>query len=73
MTKIDRVKSVFRKVFGESTTVGLDTTKKDIPKWDSINHLSLILELEEEFNVSFSIEQMEKMNSVDCILKTLNP
>lgn len=33
-------------------------TAKDIPEWDSMNYLLLVAELEKEFNVSFSMDEV---------------
>jgi acyl carrier protein len=33
-------------------------SSKDIPKWDSINHLMFVAELEKEFGVSFSMDEV---------------
>jgi acyl carrier protein len=37
-------------------------TPKDIPEWDSMNYLFFIAELEKEFNVSFTMDEV--MNAV---------
>ena len=41
-------------------------------KWDSLNHLNLIVELEDEFNVSFEPEDIAEMKSLDIIETKLN-
>ncbi len=33
-------------------------TSRDIPAWDSINYLLFIAELEKEFDISFSIDEV---------------
>lgn len=33
-------------------------SSKDIPEWDSMNYLRFIAELEKEFNVSFSMDEV---------------
>jgi len=43
--------------------VNNDTSVDNVERWDSLNHLNLVLALELEFNVSFSEEQtVEIMN-----------
>lgn len=46
------------------TKVNENTTQKDCVEWDSLNHLSLIIELEMEFDVSFEPEEIASMKSV---------
>ena len=68
----DRVKGVFSKVLGvDSVVVGDDSSPATIPSWDSVNHLNLVMALEEEFRVSISTEEAMKMTDVGAILKTL--
>lgn len=44
-------------------TIGVDTSVDTVDKWDSLTHLNLILALEQEFDVSFSEEEVvESLN-----------
>ncbi len=45
--------------------------RDDIPTWDSMRHLSLILELEKEFDLRFSIEDTLRMVSIKAIKEVL--
>ncbi len=40
-----------------------DTSVDNSPKWDSANHIHLVLALEEEFSVSFDVLELESMLS----------
>ena len=43
-------------------------TSDDIAKWDSLGHLDLMSALEEEFDITFDIEEMFAIDSIsDCI------
>jgi acyl carrier protein len=42
-----------------------------IEQWDSGNHISLVLALEEEFGVSFEVSEIETMTSFADIVSTL--
>jgi len=59
-----KLKKVLADVFKiEVTSVNEDTSVDTVERWDSLNHLNLILALESEFDVSFSEEQsVEIMN-----------
>ena len=49
-------------VFGVDPSVINDEASVDtVEKWDSLNHLNLVLALEEQFKVSFSEEQTVEM------------
>lgn len=47
--------------------VNLDSSPETIEAWESIQHLNLVLALEQEFGVSFSPEEMATMLSVEAI------
>jgi len=69
--KLDKLQKVFNNVFENCPAINETTTKDSIASWDSINHLSLILELETEFGLSFSVEEIENLKSVKQILEKI--
>lgn len=60
----EKLKKVLAHVFKiKADTVNDDTSVDTVERWDSLNHLNLILALELEFGVSFTEEQsVEIMN-----------
>jgi acyl carrier protein len=42
-----------------------------IESWDSLQHLNLILALEQRFGLEFEPEEIERMTSIDAILAIL--
>lgn len=60
------MKSVFQ-------TDAIDETcsQQNCEKWDSMNHLNLIVELELEFGVSFEPEEIAVMRSYQDVLRIL--
>ena len=68
----DKLRSVFRDVLGIADgEYRHDLSMRDVPAWDSIVHLSLVLAIEQAFNVSFAPEEFEKLASVDGIRQAL--
>jgi len=56
---------IFRDVFDDESIVVHDgTTADDIEDWDSLEHINLILAIEQQFNVKFSIDEITDMHSV---------
>jgi acyl carrier protein len=47
--------------------VSADSGRGEIEQWDSLGHLVLILQLEQEFGVQLSPEDIETMTSVRAI------
>jgi acyl carrier protein len=61
----ERLNEVFREVFDdEGITVQDETTAKDIEGWDSLEHINLIVAVESEFGIKFSMGQVNGMKNV---------
>ena len=43
-----------------------------IPEWDSVNHLRLVMETEEKFGVSYSIEVVPELKTLDDFISRLD-
>ena len=68
----DRVRRIVADVFQlEDGQVTLDSSPRTIEKWDSVNHLNLILALETEFHASFSPEEIDHFDRVEAIVQAL--
>jgi len=44
------------------------TSPQDVASWDSVQHLSLILALEQEFDVQFGLEEIARLTSIERIV-----
>lgn len=61
----DRLEEVFRDVFDDdSITLYEDTTADDIDDWDSIEHITLIAAVEQEFGMRFTMGEVSGMKDV---------
>ena len=65
---------IFRSVFNQPNLVlHRDLTARDVETWDSLNHIMLIVQIEEMTNLVFTTDQLVKLNNVgdfvDLILK----
>jgi len=49
--------------------VTAQTSQADVEEWDSLQHLNLVLALQQEFQVQINPEEMEKINSVETAVK----
>jgi acyl carrier protein len=72
MSFLDRVRNMFSDVF----QIPLDEVKPEsspdtIANWDSLQHLNLVLALEQEFNVQFTPEEIEQLLSVELVAALL--
>jgi acyl carrier protein len=48
-----------------------ESSPDTIPNWDSLQHLNLVLALEQEFNVQFTPEEIEQLLSVELVAALL--
>jgi acyl carrier protein len=69
---LGRLNEVFRSVFDDpDLTVSLATTANDVPGWDSIVHITLVIEIEREFGVKFRMAEIEKLRNVGDLVASL--
>jgi acyl carrier protein len=68
----DKVREVMARVLGIPAQDVDDSASADtIGTWDSMEHINLVLALEETFDVRFSAEEMSLMTSYSDIVKIL--
>lgn len=61
----DMMLTVFRDTFDDpDLQITPETTAADIPAWDSLAHVSLIINLERAFSIRFSIAEV---NGLKCV------
>lgn len=59
-----RLTDVFRDVFDREVALADETTAADVPGWDSLNHITLIGTVEDEFDVKFPMKDVVGMKNV---------
>jgi acyl carrier protein len=65
-----KIISVVQKVF-ETEQLDENVSQHDVEKWDSLNHLNLIIALEEEFDILFEPEEIAEMTSIQKIISKI--
>lgn len=61
----ERLNEVFRDFFDDDEIeLTPETTAEDIEDWDSLNHITLMAAVEEEFGVRFTMGQVSGMKNV---------
>lgn len=56
--------TILEKVFGNTPHLGEQTSADDIEKWDSLNHVILIQELEKAFGMKFDLFEIIEIKDV---------
>lgn len=61
----ERLEKIFREIFDDpELKISLETTAEDIEEWDSLTHMQLILKIENEFNIKFTISEIKQASNV---------
>ena len=68
---IEQLQDIFQSAFSSEITINPDSSKENLSDWDSINHLNLIVELEDRLNIQFTPEEIESMKSVEVLLNLI--
>lgn len=70
---IDEFRAILEDVFDESIPpIGPRTTAADVPAWDSLNHVRLLLRLETMYGISFPTYEVEKVKNVGELLALID-
>lgn len=65
MDALEKLQHVFRTVFDDdSIVIQRGTTAQDIEAWDSVQHVSLLLEAESVFGIRFTTSEMAYLKNV---------
>lgn len=60
----ERMTKVFSEVFDEEISLTEETTAADVDGWDSLTHITLISEIEDEFDIRFEMKDVTRMKNV---------
>ncbi len=69
--ELSDLQKIFKTAFEEEVEISIQTMRDDVDQWDSINHLNLIVELEDSLKISFTKEEIENLDSVKQLLQIL--
>lgn len=62
---LSRVNDVFVDVLDiEDIMLKYETTAADIEEWDSLSHIELVLEIERQFKVKFTLQEIQGFKNV---------
>jgi len=72
------VQDIFRDIFDEDELIISDTTSSDeIEDWDSLSHINLVIVIEKEFKIKFTLQEFMILKDigsmVNLIVEKLTP
>ena len=72
MIKPDLKRAILDELGLEDWQIDDETTAAEIPGWDSLSHVNVILAVEKAFGVRFSSVEVLKLNSIGDLQRLLN-
>jgi|HubBroStandDraft_1064217.scaffolds.fasta_scaffold341286_2 acyl carrier protein len=69
---LDRVKQIISMLFNiDEASLAAESSGDDVPAWDSMGQLMLILELEQQFDIQIPPERAAQLTSISKIASYL--
>ena len=56
----------------EFDEISLKSSKEEFPEWDSMTYLTIVSNIEDEFDISISGENIDKFGSIPQIINEIN-
>ena len=70
---IEDLLPIFRDVLeNDEIELSESTVAADIPEWDSLNHIYLVVAIEKQFKIKFTTHQIQSWQCVGDVLNELN-
>ena len=63
----NEIKEIMRNIL--KVEISDDSNRQNIDVWDSFNHLDILVNIEKKYGISFSPEEMAKINSYEDIYR----
>ncbi|UTW55883.1 acyl carrier protein [Kordiimonas sp. SCSIO 12610] len=68
-----KFQGIFQNIMGaDGYTFSEETKPEDVAKWDSLNHVMLIVTTEQEFSIKFSVDEVEKFSCIGSFINSLS-
>ena len=65
------IMSLIADVFKFEGRIDLTTSRREVPKWDSLQHVALVAAIEERFGIVLSMDEMIEIKSIKDICNVL--
>jgi acyl carrier protein len=69
---LQQLQTVFRDGFDDDDLVLTpQTTAADVPGWDSLRHVVLMVAVEQRFGVRFSVQELPELNNIGDLVRLI--
>jgi acyl carrier protein len=68
----ERLRSIMETIFEcDLSKTGAKTPRESIVGWDSLNHLQMVMAIESEFGVRFTMEQIPELGTIAAVREAI--
>jgi acyl carrier protein len=68
---LQKLTTIFDKIFDDEIELTPKTSAADIPEWDSLTHVRLILSVEKAFGIKFSAAEVANLKDVGDLMNLI--
>jgi acyl carrier protein len=69
----ERLTKVFRDIFDdEKIVISREMTAADVEEWDSLSHINLLVAIEKEFSIAFSLGEVKNLKNVGGMIDLIS-
>lgn len=68
----EKLSNIIKQSIGSIENYSTESNLKDFSNWDSMNHMILITQIETEFDIQFTGDEIADLKTVGCILNLVN-
>jgi acyl carrier protein len=77
VTKVPLTIAAFRAILEDvleedGLAISESTRAQDVPSWDSLNHVRLLVHIEREYDVNFPVDAVERLQNVGELIALVN-
>lgn len=73
MDTVEEIKSILRTVFVDPTlAVDRQTTAADVPGWDSLSHVRLLMTIERQLKIRFAPLEADRLKNVGDLVDLID-
>lgn len=67
----EKVLKILSVLLGRPIALGENVIAQNEPKWDSLKHMEIIMTIEDEFGISFDVEDIPNLKSSEAIINRI--
>ena len=68
----EKILKIIKQSIGNIENYSSESNLRDFSNWDSMNHMILITQIESEFDIQFTGDEIADLKTVGCILNLVD-